>query len=679
TPITLSITTLGITQPIPDITIEKQIWNGINWVNYTKAQIGETVQFKCRIYNPNSEYWFGPYRYPNISAWDTLPSNLEYINGSSNYPEIEQVDWKNNTIYWDFIEGITDPYTLEPYQNITITFNAIVIDHGIGINTFKVETTAQAPAHPEWNTLPVIGSDSAVVDTSKINVEKQVWNGTDWSETTTVNIGDTVHFKVKIYNPYEDYEIHFSGVVYDQLPYNLRYINGSSDIYPDDYIPGEQDTLEIVDWINNTVYWLRPPAIPPLGNLTFTFNATAVSCGTGINNVTVSPDALVPIDDGDPIPNENGILDVSDTATVDVLCNPEVNLTKEVSTDNETWVENVEVYNGETVYFKINITNTGLTPLHNLKITDYLPPFLYNSNAVNQVDIKWENSDEDSSYTHVFNLYKGWNLITLPVENDYTASSLYAAIPGCSLILTWNSSKQDFDAYTPGNPDFPIENGKGYIVGVTDSTTFSVSGTPIDNVTYNLYNGWNMLGWFDETPIIASNLADQLPGCISISKYNNTTDEYDTFIVGTSIPGGPDDFIITRGMGIMVHCKINLIEWNINLLDIGDSTTIYLSADAIQPGQGLNIAEVITDEGVEDEDTAEVIVNQPVLDIILNKYITNEEPFGKQIETYIGNIVNFSIYITHIGNITADYLNVTDVLPDNLEYVEGSTNHSDVF
>ncbi|HEC82555.1 MAG TPA: DNRLRE domain-containing protein, partial [Thermoplasmatales archaeon] len=49
-----------------------------------------------------------------------------------------------------------------------------------------------------------------------------------------------------------------------------------------------------------------------------------------------------------------------------------------------------------------------------------------------------------------FILYKGWNLITLPVENEYNASSLFNNIGGCSIILSWNASIQDFIIYVPG-------------------------------------------------------------------------------------------------------------------------------------------------------------------------------------------------------------------------------------
>ena len=151
-----------------------------------------------------------------------------------------------------------------------------------------------------------------------LEVEKKIWNGCDWVESTEVNLGDNVRFKAVIYNPNNCYEVHFSGVVFDQLPTNLRYVNGSSTIYDE----GGWSNLETVDWENNTVYWYEPLMMPPLTNIIFYYNATAVECGIGINNLTSSPFYLVPID-GNPdgiISNDDGSLNVSDSATVNVIC-----------------------------------------------------------------------------------------------------------------------------------------------------------------------------------------------------------------------------------------------------------------------------------------------------------------------------------------------------------------------
>ncbi|HEC77412.1 MAG TPA: hypothetical protein ENI33_09205 [Thermoplasmatales archaeon] len=145
-------------------------------------------------------------------------------------------------------------------------------------------------------------------------------------------------------------------------------------------------------------------------------------------------------------------------------------------------------------------------------------------------------------------LSKGWNLITLPVENNYTASSLYADIPGCNIILSWNASIADFDLYVPGSPnDFVIENGTGYLIGVENDTFLNITGMPIESVNVPLYIGWNMLGWFNSTPTNASSLLNSIPGCNIVLKWNNSKEDFDLYA-----PGVPNNFIIKQGDGFLI-------------------------------------------------------------------------------------------------------------------------------
>ncbi|HEC76439.1 MAG TPA: hypothetical protein ENI33_04175 [Thermoplasmatales archaeon] len=149
---------------------------------------------------------------------------------------------------------------------------------------------------------------------------------------------------------------------------------------------------------------------------------------------------------------------------------------------------------------------------------------------------------------HSFSLSKGWNLITLPVENNYTASSLYADIPGCNIILSWNASIADFDLYAPGVPnDFVIENGTGYLIGVENDTFLNITGMPIESVAVPLYIGWNMLGWFNSTPTNASSLLNSIPECNIVLKWNNSKEDFDLYA-----PGVPNNFIIKQGEGFLV-------------------------------------------------------------------------------------------------------------------------------
>jgi len=146
-----------------------------------------------------------------------------------------------------------------------------------------------------------------------------------------------------------------------------------------------------------------------------------------------------------------------------------------------------------------------------------------------------------------FMLHQGWNFVTLPCENNYTASSLYNSIQGCNLILKWNNSKNDFDVYVPGSPNnFAIENGIGYFISVDYDTIFSLLCNPIQSVNITLLVGWNSLGWFKEEQTNASNIYNSISGCNIVLRWNNSRDDFDVYV-----PGAPD-FVIEQGNGFFV-------------------------------------------------------------------------------------------------------------------------------
>jgi len=63
-----------------------------------------------------------------------------------------------------------------------------------------------------------------------------------------------------------------------------------------------------------------------------------------------------------------------------------------------------------------------------------------------------------------------WNSLGWFKEEQTNASDIYNNIAGCNLILKWNNSRDDFDVYVPGAPDFVIEQGNGFFVGVSEQS-----------------------------------------------------------------------------------------------------------------------------------------------------------------------------------------------------------------
>jgi hypothetical protein len=150
-------------------------------------------------------------------------------------------------------------------------------------------------------------------------------------------------------------------------------------------------------------------------------------------------------------------------------------------------------------------------------------------------------------------LQSGWNLITVPVGNDFSASSLGNAIPNCEIVAYWNASAGMFESFvvgvTPGS-GFAIEDGVGYFVYVNTSGTFSVTGAPLSSVAVDLYTGWNTIGWYDAAATSASSLAPAVPSCTIAAYWNATSSTFESYTVGVTPPPG---FAVSRGMGVFVY------------------------------------------------------------------------------------------------------------------------------
>ena len=88
---------------------------------------------------------------------------------------------------------------------------------------------------------------------------------------------------------------------------------------------------------------------------------------------------------------------------------------------------------------------------------------------------------ESYSNTYTTTLSKGLNMISVPLAppKPMTAKSL-VAMTGATTIITLDTAKQHFIAWTPGAPDdgFPIEGGHGYIVNVPETRHFAFVGAP---------------------------------------------------------------------------------------------------------------------------------------------------------------------------------------------------------
>ena len=103
-------------------------------------------------------------------------------------------------------------------------------------------------------------------------------------------------------------------------------------------------------------------------------------------------------------------------------------------------------------------------------------------------------------------LEAGWNMVSVPVQaDDMSASTVFA---GSVAVYTWNPDSKSYVS-----PD-TIDPKCGYWVAVTQDTTFTVSGTPVDTWTDDVITGWNMIGSIYGATVDVADLVEVPPDSV---------------------------------------------------------------------------------------------------------------------------------------------------------------------
>ena len=159
---------------------------------------------------------------------------------------------------------------------------------------------------------------------------------------------------------------------------------------------------------------------------------------------------------------------------------------------------------------------------------------------------------------------KKYNWISLPLDSGITkASELSSAIgSSCTEVSMYNATTQGYQTYVPGGPfpDFELTLGYPYCVTITENVIFSLAGkvlTSWPSFTLHTTKGkkynWITLP-FGCGITKASELCSAIgSGCTEVSKYNATTQGYQTYV-----PGGPfPDFELTPGYPYCVTMSVD--------------------------------------------------------------------------------------------------------------------------
>jgi hypothetical protein len=274
---------------------------------------------------------------------------------------------------------------------------------------------------------------------------------------------------------------------------------------------------------------------------------------TGINDVTI-------IDNDKP--EITNVQDSPDPQELGGYINISANVTDNIGVD-EVYL-NITYPNGNNMNFSIKQNRTGDTYYCNKTYSGVgtYNYFIWANDTSGNENISdtyyFEIQPEEIQHTFTFN--QGWNLITIPVENNYTAETLGQAIGGssiCDTITMWNSTRQKYVGHPVGTPvsNFDIENGVGYFVHVMQDTNFTVTGMPIEAVSVPLHVGWNIIGWYHEYVTKAESLGTNITSCDTVTMWNASKQKYVGHPVGTPV----SNFDIMMGMGIFVHVTTDSI------------------------------------------------------------------------------------------------------------------------
>ena len=510
------------------------------------------------------------------------------------------------------------------------------------------------------------------VELPPIEVEKYVYDGSGWSDYAEVYLGDIVYFKVDIRNPYEDYIIDFSGYVQDQLPCNLRYINWSCTIYDS----GGYPNMEEVYWDYNTVIWRKPAPINETDTLTFYYQAIAVGCGIGTNNLKVSPDHLLPVDDceEDIIDNINGSLNVYDDATVNVICIETSNLTvdKLVKIDCDTPYKEGYVINLEDphwVTFNISFTSDG--PFDMISVKDKLPNgFVFNN---------------------TWSVMHGWPIPDIAGDGTLYWNWTYLQESRCHITIRFRADIEDefcdnvtnvayVTGFTEGAPDV-IVTDSAWVDVICDEEPpdgFSLQKLVKPDCEEELYDDHITFHYFDydyvtykidvitDRPFLLLSIQDSLPQLYGLDFHDTYVEDGD----GLLIDDATYDFEQTD----------DYLYWNFSYVQANTHFVIYYCANVSGCGTYINTVNgsgFYYDGGpccptwINKTDYASVTIICPS-GISMVKQVSKDgcDWYNTGIESHIGDILWFKLTIRNLGFDQESGVKVEDWLPSFLEIEE---------
>ncbi|CAM9466036.1 unnamed protein product, partial [Discosporangium mesarthrocarpum] len=588
-------------------------------VSDATPNVGDIVTFTIEVDN------LGPDAATNVAIEDVVPNGYASITNISNDGSLT-----DNVITWSGL-------SIANGGSLTLTFDAVVNEPGEGISYFNVAQVTDADQDDVDSTPNNDDGDQSEDDEDNAEVGPQQ---IDLELTKTVsdetpNVGDIVTFTIQVDNLGPD---------------------DATNVEIEDVVPNGYSSITNIsndgDLDGSTITW-SGLNIGVDGSISLSFDATINEPATGISYFNVAQVTDADQDDVDSTPdNDDGDQSEDDEDNAEVGPQQiDLELTKTVSDETP----NV----GDEVTFTIEVQNLGPDAATNVAIEDVIPNGYSNigdiSNGGNLVDntISWSD----------FDIGVGGS-ISLSFTAEVNEPS--AGINYLNVAQVTDADQDDVDS-TPDNDDGDQSEDDEDNAGVDPVQIDLELDKSVDN----------------RRPLVGGTVV------FTIDLVNKGPDEATNITVFDPVPSGYSNVQLVSFDGTASIANEQDLVWKIPSLDAGESASISFSAAVDAVGNYTNLAQVfrvneddvdstpgngvdtdddgnVDDDGGDEDDGDGVVVDPiPVIDLELDKSVSNTTPD-------VGSNVVFTISVVNQGPSAGSGIVVTDKLPSGYNFVSSS-------
>ena len=145
-------------------------------------------------------------------------------------------------------------------------------------------------------------------------------------------------------------------------------------------------------------------------------------------------------------------------------------------------------------------------------------------------------------------LYKGWNLISLPLVPENNSAGAVLSGVSYDAVYRYNATSKQFEVAGVMDP------GTGYFVHATADCTWEYSGTAYTSMDTSLEEGLNMVGWLNCSKDIDDALSSISGDYYYVARWNATVQRFEMY--NPRAPAVFNDFTtIDRGTGYFISAR----------------------------------------------------------------------------------------------------------------------------